>query len=107
MTFAVDDLAPHTFVEAHLLFPKRLLADAQTTAIKILPSRLATEAELAAQANEQRVLARAAVAAERRGRVIAWTVSGVVTAAALVVLVRPLLLRRTRVPVALPHEVPA
>ena len=85
VTFAIDDLAPNTFVEAHLLFPARLLADAQTTEIKILPSRLATEAELARRANEQRALARAEVAAEHRGRVIAWTVSGGVTAAALVV----------------------
>ena len=61
------------------------LAGAKTTEVEVVPERLATEADLARRANEQRALARAEVAAEHRGHVIAWTVGGVVTAAALVV----------------------
>ena len=62
-----------------------MLANAQATEIR-RPAELPGDGGRAGRrANEQRALARAEVAAEHRGRVIAWTVSGVVTAAALVV----------------------
>jgi uncharacterized membrane protein YgcG len=83
VVFAVDDLPPHTFVEAHLLFPGRVLADAPKDPARILASRLAEEESLAREANAQRARARAAAAAAKRLDRIAWAVGGTLAAAAL------------------------
>ena len=83
VVFAIDDLPAHTFVEAHLLFPQRVLADAPKDAARVLQSRLAEEDALAREANAQRASARAAAATAERIDQIAWAVGGTLTAAAL------------------------
>ena len=62
VVLSVDDLPPATFVEAHLLFPSQALEDAELVDIDLLPSRLATEAQLAARGE------RGARACASRGR---------------------------------------
>jgi uncharacterized membrane protein len=83
VVFAVDDLPPHTFVEAHLLFPPRALAGAPKDAARVLQDRLAEEEALAREANAVRADARAAQAAAERIDRIAWAVGGALTAAGL------------------------
>ncbi len=66
VALAVDDLAAESKVEVHMLFPPGLLSRMEPVTIDVLPSRLATERQLAALANEQRAKAAALVAAARR-----------------------------------------
>ena len=58
----VDDLAPNTYVEVHVLFPARLLAEAQDHRLDASPSRLAAGGGAGAAGQ------RAARAGARRGR---------------------------------------
>ena len=83
VVFAVDDLPPHTFVEAHLLFPQRVLADAPKDAARVLQDRLAVEDALAREANALRASARAAAATAERIDRIAWAVGGTLVVVAL------------------------
>ena len=83
VVFAVDDLPPHTFVEAHLLFPRRVLAGAPKDAALVLQDRLAEEDALAREANAQRASAQAAQATAERIDQIAWAVGGTLAAATL------------------------
>ena len=85
VVFAVDDLPPHTFVEAHLLFPQRVLADAAHR-------RRAGAAEPPGRGGHARSRGERG-AGERpsgggdRARIdlIAWAVGGAVTAIALAI----------------------
>ena len=83
VVFAVDDLPPHTFVEAHLLFPQRVLASAPKDAANVLQARVAEEDALAREANARRARARAAQAAAGRIDRIAWAVGGTLVAVGL------------------------
>ena len=85
VAFAVDDLPPHTFVEAHLLFPQQVLASAPKNGARVLQDRLAEEDALAREANAARARARSSAATAHRVDQIAWAAGGALTGGALAI----------------------